>query len=163
MSSTASAASQPAYTGQLVVIMKYGAALRVSPSSNARIVYVVPCGTVLDNLGVSSGWYYAAAADNLEGWVGGARVASYDNPPNYSCRGARTFQMGSHVRTHVASGCLSLRAQPSRQSSYAHCVYNGHIYTVTNGPIAVNGEDWIGLFSGSTGYGWSLAQYLYPA
>jgi hypothetical protein len=41
-------------------------------------------------------------------------------------------------------------------------VANGHLYTITTGPIAVAGEDWFGVWSAATGAGWSLALYLLP-
>jgi len=147
----------------LIVIKRYGAALRAAPSSTARISYVLGCGGYAHYLGYSAGWYHVFTDDGTKGWIGGARVAYMHSAPSFSCAGALTFQMGSYVGTRVAHGCLSLRVTPSRQAEYHYCVANGHNYEVTNGPIEVAGEDWIGLWSPSTGAGWSLAQYLYPA
>jgi hypothetical protein len=154
---TARAATRPALPADLVVIKRFGAALRRTPSSAARIVRVMPCGQTLAVSGANQGWYRVYVGP-YEGWVGGARVADAANPPPYDCTDAYTFQMGQHVYSYVRTGCLSLRVSPSRQAAYYHCVANFHAYTVINGPIAVAGEDWFAVTSSSTGSGWSLAQ-----
>lgn len=79
------------------------------------------------------------------------------------CAGAITFQIGQPAITRVQSGCLSLRTDPSRDAAFTHCVSNGHVYTLVNGPLAVDGEDWFEVTSPSTGAGWCLAQFLLPA
>ncbi|MGH2388276.1 MAG: SH3 domain-containing protein [Chloroflexota bacterium] len=151
----------PAGNPRLVVIKGYGAALRVNPSSDAPIQVIVPCGAQLTILSQSQGWYRVFRSSPAAiGWVGGLRVAPLAGAPAFSCAGAVTYQVGERVRTHVPTGCLSLRSSPARQASYAHCVANGHIYAITNGPIEVAGEDWFGVFSPSTGGGWVLARYL---
>jgi hypothetical protein len=155
------AATRSALPLQLVIIKRFGAALRMQPSSSAAIVMVMECGSRVGVSGASAGWYHVYAG-RYAGWVGGARVADAQNPPAYDCTDSYTFQMGNHVYSYVRTGCLSLRVQPSRNAAYHHCVSNHHDYVVTNGPIEVAGEDWFGVTSPSTGSGWSLAQYLYP-
>ncbi|MGH2409300.1 MAG: SH3 domain-containing protein, partial [Chloroflexota bacterium] len=154
----------PSGNPSLVVIKRYGAALRAAPSSDAPILSILPCGAKVTIIGQHQGWYRVFKTGPAAiGWAGGLRVALVGSAPAYNCAGAVTYQVGERVRTHVSTGCLSLRSSPSLQAPYAHCVANGHSYVITNGPIEVAGEDWFGLFSPSTGGGWSLARYLYPA
>ena len=157
----APAATRAALPAQLVVIMRFGAALREWPSSNARIVRVLDCDSILSVTGANAGWYRVRAG-RYAGWGGGARGADARNPPAYDCTDGYSFQMGEHAYSFVKTGCLSLRVQPSRQAVYHYCVSNHHDYVVINGPIEVAGEDWLAVTSPTTGSGWSLAQYLYP-
>lgn len=147
----------------LVVTERFGAALRVYPSSEAPIKIILSCGAQLTAFAQANGWYHVRAGGAGSGWVGGLRVAALSSAPSYDCRGAVTYQVGTRVRTYVPTGCLSLRAYPSRAAPYNHCVSNGHQYVIINGPIEVSGEDWFGVYSATTGSGWSLAQYLLPA
>ncbi len=153
--------SAPEQLRSLVIIKSYGAALRFQPDSDAGIAYVASCGDVFPVVDSYGGWYqvYSYAYDDYL-WVGGARVANAANPPYFSCRDAVTYQMGDEVASYVRSGCLSVRYYPSRQAPYDSCVYNGHLFTLTNGPIEVDGEDWFEAWSPDTGYGWVLANYL---
>jgi hypothetical protein len=160
-SSIAPAQVPPSGNPRAVVIKRYGAALRAYPSSEAPIQTILPCGAQVTLMSQGQGWYRVfVASPTAIGWVGGARVALLRRTPAYSCAGAVTYQVGDHVRTQVPTGCLSLRSSPSRQAPYTHCVANGHLYVITNGPIEVAGEDWFGVFSPSTGGGWCLARYL---
>lgn len=155
--------SAQAMPGRLVVFKRYGAALHVSASSNARVVHTLPCGSTMRAVSLAAGWYQVVVdGSNLRGWVGGARVANAANPPAYDCTDAYTFQVGEHAYSYVKTGCLSLRSTPSPTASYHYCVANFHDYTVTDGPITVAGEDWFGVYSPGTGGGWSLARYLLP-
>jgi hypothetical protein len=154
----AAATTQPP---AVVVIKQYGAALRVAPSSEAEIVVTASCGETLSVVGSQDGWYEVySRAQYL--WVGGARVADAARPPQFSCREAVTFQVFDTVETFVVTGCLSLRAYASRNAPFEHCVTNGHRYTILNGPIEVAGEDWFEVWSGETGSGWVLAQFIFP-
>jgi hypothetical protein len=145
----------------IVISEKYGAAIRSAPSSDARILVVLSCGTVLRQLGASGGWFHGVSANGqFDGWVGGARVRSADNAGSPNCSGAVTYQPGDQVISRVQTGCLSLRSSPSRSASFTQCVSNGHVYTILNGPIDVNNEDWFQVTSPSTGSGWSLAEFL---
>ncbi|HVC82097.1 MAG TPA: SH3 domain-containing protein [Chloroflexota bacterium] len=158
-----SAAITHAAPRQLVVFKRFGAALRVTPSSSASIRHTLPCGSMMQVVGVQGGWFHVIAnGSRVHGWIGGARVADAANPPAFDCTDSYTFQVGDHAYTYVKTGCLSLRVSPSRIAVYHSCVRNFHDYTVTNGPIAVAGEDWFGVTSTSTGGGWALAQYLLP-
>lgn len=160
------AASRTVLPASLVVIRRFGAALRSSPSSDARVLAMLGCGASMQVVGANAGWYYVAYTDAVtlttRGWVGAARVADANNPPAYSCNGAITFRIGEHVYTKVRSGCLSLRVTPSRSAVYTHCVANYHEYAILNGPLGVGADDWFKVFSPSTGSGWALAQYLFP-
>ena len=155
----AAQATQARFPTTLVVIKRFGAALRSAPSSNAAISTVLTCGATLRVEGVASGWYHVSSG-GYDGWVGGARVADASNPPAYDCTDAYTFQPRQHGYSYVKTGCLSLRTAPSRIASYGYCVRNFHDYMVTNGPIEVAGEDWFGVTSRTTGSGWVLAVYL---
>jgi hypothetical protein len=150
----------------LRVDKQYGASLRVAPSSEARIEQILGCGAYLRVLGQNAGWYYVSYVDAVTpittGWVGKARVAGANAPLSSVCAHAVTFQVGQHVYTRVASGCLSLRVSASRSAVYFHCVSNYHDYVIVNGPIAVGVDDWFQVTSRSTGIGWALAQYLRP-
>lgn len=150
----------------LRVDKQYGASLRAQPSSDARIEKILSCGAYLRVLGQNAGWYYVSYVDAVTptttGWVGKARVADANAPLSAVCAHAVTFQVGQHVYTRVASGCLSLRVSPSRSAVYYHCVSNYHGYVIVNGPIAVGADDWFQVTSRSTGTGWALAQYLRP-
>jgi Bacterial SH3 domain len=151
-----------AQVSSVVVTMPFGAALRYSPSSDADVYYTAACGDTFRVVDSSNGWYEVNAGGTFV-WVGGARVANAASPGRYSCAGGRTFQIGDGVITRVQSGCLSLRYTPSRSAGYDSCVENGHYYVIQNGPLEVNGEDWFDVWSPSTGSGWSLAEFLYPA
>lgn len=154
-------ATQARFPSTLVIIKRFGAALRSAPSSNAAIGTVLTCGATLRVEGAASGWYHVGSG-NYDGWVGGARVADASNPPAYDCTDAYTFQPRQHGYSYVKTGCLSLRTVPSRTASYRYCVRNFHDYMVTNGPIEVAGEDWFGVTSRSTASGWVVAVYLLP-
>jgi serine/threonine-protein kinase len=163
------AARDAAPTG-VVVVKPYGAAVRISPASDARIAVTVGCGATLRVLGASAGWYRVAldatqaiAAGVLEGWVGQLRAADAATTPRPDCTGAVLFRVNDSVVTSVQSGCLSLRETPSRTATILRCVENGTRYAVVNGPIEVDGEDWFELSDPRIGRGWSLAQFLLPA
>jgi hypothetical protein len=149
-------------TASVVVVKPYGAALRASPAGDARILVTVGCNTILRVLEASAGWYRVSTG-RVEGWVGGARVADAGNPPRFDCTNAVTYQVGDPVVTFVQSGCLSLRETPSRSAAILQCVENGTRYTIVNGPIDVDGEDWFEVSAPRIGRGWSLAQFLRPA
>ncbi len=156
--------------GSVIVVKRFGAAIRVAPSSNVAVRVTAACGTTGQVLGYANGWYQVSydssqtvqGGGTVTGWVGAARVADAANPPAYDCTDAYTFQLGQHGYSYVRSGCLSLRAYPSRTAPYHSCVANFHDYTVTNGPYAAGGDDWFGVSSRATGSGWVLAQYLLP-
>ncbi|MHB8576459.1 MAG: SH3 domain-containing protein [Dehalococcoidia bacterium] len=148
----------PSTPDTVVVTMRYGAALRLAPSSDADISTVAACGATFGVAAEQDGWYAVYAA-NQTLWVGGGRVAdAATNVPD--CSDAVTFQVNSVAMVHVQSGCLSLRSAPSRMAAYSQCVEDGHIYTIQSGPLAVSGEDWFQVWSDSTGDGWVLADYL---
>jgi len=154
----------------VIVIKRFGAAIRVAPSSNMAVRVIAACGTTGRVLNDANGWYEVSydssqtiqGGGTVTGWVGTARVADASNPPSYDCTDSYTFQLGQHGYSYVRSGCLSLRAYPSRTAPYHYCVSNFHDYTVTNGPYAAGGDDWFGVSSRATGSGWVLAQYLLP-
>jgi hypothetical protein len=150
----------------VTVIRQFGAALRVIPSSDAAVKKMVGCGAYLRVIGQNAGWYHVSYTDavtpTLNGWVGKARVGAANTPLSRICANAVTFQIGEHVYTKVASGCLSLRVIASRNAVYYHCVSNYHDYAIVNGPIGVSQDDWFQVTSSSTGTGWALAQYLRP-
>ena len=144
------------------VVRQFGAALCTAPSGEADIVVVAACGETLTVAGENDGWYQVyARARSL--WVGKARVENASAPSRPDCTNATTFQINDVVLTQVAQGCLSLRRTPSRDAPYDHCVNNGHRYTIINGPVAAEGEDWFEVQSASTGSGWVLAQFLRPS
>jgi hypothetical protein len=172
--SASPAASAPAVRsglpGSVVVTKPYGAAVRVSPASDARIALSLGCGSTLRVLGESAGWYRVAleapqgiAAGVLEGFVGQLRVADAATAPRPDCSGAVLYRVNDPVVTSVQSGCLSLRETPSRSATILRCVENGTRYAIVNGPIEVDGEDWFEVSDPSIGRGWSLAQFLRPA
>lgn len=144
------------------VIKPYGAAIRVSPSSDAPIMFHTQCGDIWPVVYEQGGWV-RIQAELGAGWIGGGRVAVGSPPPRADCRNARFIFTTGYVETYVPTGCLSLRAQPSRQAAILACVPNGHTYLVTNGPFDPGtGEDWFEVYSRATGPGWSLADHLYP-
>jgi len=165
-SGSGAAATRQATPAAVTVIKRFGAALRSAPSSNSYVKHMLGCGAYLRVLGTSNGWYYVSYVDAVTptttGWVGGARVGPANAPLAQICANAVTFQIGEHVYTHVASGCLSLRVSTSRSAVYHYCVSNGHDYVILNGPIGVGQDDWFEVTSRSTGTGWALAQYLRP-
>jgi S1-C subfamily serine protease len=156
----------PSAGGRTVVVARqYGAAIRASPTSDARIVTILPCGTLLRVVSSSQGWLRVTTETppRSEGWVGEARTADAGIAPAVDCRGAVTFQVNDQVLTRVQTGCLSLRDAPSRSAAILRCVENGTRYTILNGPVEVSGEDWFQVQSPALGTGWSLAQFLVPA
>ena len=147
----------------VVVAKPFGAAVRVAPSSAASIAYVVACGDELTVTGEQDGWYQVYTHAGYY-WVGGARVADPRSSGfSLDCRSGFTFQMQDVVESFVPTGCLSLRLSPARTAPFVHCVDNFHRYLVMNGPVEVAGEDWYEVWSATTGPGWALAAYLFPA
>jgi len=155
---------------RVVVIKRFGAAVRVAPSSTSPIYVAVPCGATGRVLAYVNGWYQVRydSAQTIQGvpdagWVGAARVADADHTPLFNCAHTHTFQPGALGYSAVPSGCLSLRAAPSRAALFHSCVPNGYAYTVTNGPLTVGADEWLAVTSPTTGSGWVLAQYLLPS
>ena len=145
------------------VIKPFGAALRRAPSSDAEVLFIVPCDSLLPVIAERGGWIQTEIG-GLFGWVGGGRVRVGTNPPHADCEGGFTFDVGDVVATFVPTGCLSLRAEPSRDAHIYHCVSNGHRYRIVNGPIDPgSGEDWFEVWSSSTGSGWVLAEHIFPS
>jgi hypothetical protein len=162
---SASVANQTTYAR---VIKPLGAAVRSVPISGEAhtIQFVADCNDVFPVVGSNGPWVQVWAVGPFGsdfGWIGSARVAVGPNPPPANCAGAVTYQIGARVATSVSSGCLSLRHTPSRSAGYDHCVPNGFLYQVINGPIEVSGEDWIEVYNDFTGRGWVLGEFLYPA
>lgn len=162
-------ASQPT-TGYARVIRPYGAAVRVAPDGDAANLYNAACNETFPIVGRSGDWYEVYPGQSqlgaATGWVGGGRVrtGAYAYPSSVDCGGAPTFYAGQYVGTYVESGCLSLRAAPSRRAEILSCVDNHHLYQVDNGPFDPGtGEDWFQVGSRATGTGWVLARHLYPA
>lgn len=152
-----------AQSAVLVVVMPYGAALRTAPSSDAQIVGAAACGDTVYQQTSSGGWSLVSdPANGGSGWVGDARVANASAPPAFSCAGGYTAVPGDSVATYVDTGCLSLRVSRSESAPFQYCVPNGHIYTVLDGPIDENGDDWFQVTSPDTGPGWTLASHLQP-
>ena len=140
----------------------FGAAIRVAPDSDAPIMFHTPCGDTWPVIGQQGGWVQIQTGVG-GGWIGGARVVTGAPPPPVNCAGGRFVFTTGYVSTYVPTGCLSLRAEPSREGRILACVPNGHIYLVTNGPLDPGtGEDWFEVYSPRTGTGWSLAAHLYP-
>lgn len=160
--------NQPLYAR---VVKPLGAAVRSAPSSAQanNIHFVADCNDVFPVVGTNGPWIQVWATGSPFGtsgdfgWIGSARVAVGPDPPPVNCAGAVTYQLGARVVTSVPSGCLSLRERPSRNAEYEHCVGNGHLYYVINGPMEVSGEDWLEVFSDATGRGWVLGEFVYPA
>lgn len=85
-------------------------------------------------------------------------------PPSADCSGGLSLSVGQPVRTYVPSGCLSLRATPSRSAAMLTCVENGWGYQIVNGPVDPGtGEDWFEVYNSRTGSGWVLADHLLPS
>jgi hypothetical protein len=103
-------------TPQARVIKPFGAALRTAPSSDAPIVESLQCGDILPVIGFENGWVQVLDGD-IEGWVGGGRVAVGSPPAPGACHTSRALYVDSYVTTNVDSGCLSLWSKPSRQAS----------------------------------------------
>jgi hypothetical protein len=141
------------------VVKPFGAAVRSAPSGDASVLFVAACNERFPLLDIRQGWYQVSGG----GWIGGGRLVAGADPPFADCGGGFTFQIGQPVGTSVATGCLSLRTEPSREAAILHCVANGHRYEVVNGPLDPGtGEDWFVVRSPSTGRGWVLAEHLYP-
>jgi hypothetical protein len=151
-------------TSTMVVNKRYGAALRVSPSSDAAIVMTLGCGSPLQVVSPqdNSGWILIRS-DYSQGWIGGVRLRAGSVADPGVCAGAPypPYSLGQYVRALVQTGCLSVRPSPSANASIAGCVESGHYFQITNGPIEVDREDWFAVRSTSTGLsGWTRAQYL---
>jgi hypothetical protein len=140
----------------------FGAALRESPSSQSELTASLLCGEAYPVLEMRDGWVKVRVTDGT-GWVGGGRVTVGSPPPPADCDGARDMLAYSHVTTWVESGCLSLRTQPSRNAPITACVQNGYDYVLVDGPFDPGtGEDWFRVQGRGTGYGWVLAEHLFP-
>ena len=143
------------------VIRAYGAAIRVGPSSDAPIKFNTGCGDIWPVAETSGGWV-KVRTDAGFGWIGGGRVVVRTSPATVECSDAHFIAPTTYVKTYVASGCLSLRATPSREGTVVACVKNEHRYLVVDGPYDPGtGEDWFKVTSPSTGTGWTLADHLY--
>ncbi len=144
------------------VVNDFGAAVRTSPSSDAPIMFNAECGDVWPVLATQGGWVKVQTGGD-PGWIGGARVVVSSTPASFDCSDARSLYVTGSAWTYVPTGCLSLRARPSREATVLDCVSNGHLYTIVDGPTdAGTGEDWFRVTSPSTGSGWVLAQHLFP-
>jgi hypothetical protein len=143
------------------VVKAYGAAVRVGPASDAPIMFNTGCGDIWPVMETAGGWV-KVRTDDGPGWIGGARVIVSSGVPSLDCGEARFFVVNDDVKTYVATGCLSLRATPSRDGAILACVKNDHNYRVIDGPVdAGTGEDWFKVTSASTGPGWVLADHIY--
>jgi hypothetical protein len=141
---------------------RFGAAIRVAPSSDADKLENAACGESWPVLATNGGWVEVDTEVGI-GWVGGARVQISSSPLTIDCSDSRVFPVDGPATTYVASGCLSLRSRPSSDAPILACVDNGHVYTVIDGPVDPgSGDDWIRVSSRSTGSGWVLAEHLYP-
>jgi hypothetical protein len=146
----------------LVVTMLYGTAVRADPSSDAQIIAVAPCGArLLDpSADPKLGWYQVTW-QGKRGWVGALRVSMVNdqNPPD--CTGAVTLKPGEQVKTAVQNTCLS--TTQSRTANSGECAPLGTRFTITNGPINGDDQDWFRVSSQSGADGWVPARSLVPA
>lgn len=143
------------------VVRQYGAAIRVGPSSDAPIMFSAGCGDIWPVLETSGGWV-KVRTDAGSGWIGGGRVVVTTATAFADCSVSRFIYPTGYVTTYVETGCLSLRATPSREAAIRACVKNNHQYMVTDGPFDPGtGEDWFKVTSPSTGSGWVLAEHIY--
>jgi hypothetical protein len=152
----------PLASAVVAISKKYGAALRVAPDSNAKIVVNIGCGSVLPVLQAQAGWFQVRQ-QGVDVWVGGARVVSGSTVAAGACVGAPipTYQMGDTVHAQVASGCLSVRPNPYNSAPITECVPNGYQFTLNNGPVETDPQDWYGVASVTSQLnGWSRADYL---
>jgi len=143
------------------VVKRHGAAVRAAPSSDAAIFWVAACNDQFQVVGESSGWWEVALGNGGFGWIGGVRVAVAGYVPPVDCTGAVAYQVGSAAYARPTN-CLSLRHWPSRDAPYEICVPWGYQYQIAGGPLDVVGEDWVQVWSPSTGGGWVLMDYLSP-
>jgi len=144
------------------VSKRFGAAVRAAPSSDAPALFNAGCGDVFPVMVIQGGWVQVQTEAGPS-WIGGGRVVVGGAPASVDCSDERFFGLATSATTAVTTGCLSLRARPSREAAMLGCVENGHMYTIIDGPFDPGtGEDWIRVSSPSTGTGWALAQYLYP-
>ena len=143
------------------VVREYGAAIRVGPSSDSPIMFSTGCGDIWPVLEAAGGWV-KVSTDAGSGWIGGGRVVVSIATAFADCSVARFIYPTSYVTTYVETGCLSLRATPSREGAIRACVKNDHQYLVVDGPYDPGaGEDWFKVTSPSTGSGWVLAEHIY--
>ena len=143
------------------VVRDYGAAVRVGPSSDAPIVFNTACDEVWPVLATQGGWVHVRTSSG-SGWIGGARVVVSSSPAFEDCSEARFLFPTGYVTTCVPTGCLRLRAAPSREAAIQACVSNGHRCLVVDGPFDPGtGEDWFRVSSPSTGAGRVLADHIY--
>lgn len=158
--------------GAIRVKKHYGAAVRTAPSSDAAFLFHTLCGDVWPVIDTQGDWYRVFVGDTVrgepwygdrEGWVGAGRVESAEVPPSSDCGDPPGFYVSYEAETFVETGCLSLRAAPSRRAAIRTCVANGHRYGIVDGPFDPGtGEDWFEVWSPSTEGGWVLADHLRP-
>ncbi|MGE3272547.1 MAG: SH3 domain-containing protein, partial [Chloroflexota bacterium] len=112
-------------------------------------------------LATEGGWV-KVRTDGGPGWIGGGRVIVRSTPAQLDCSESRFLHVAGYVQTYVPTGCLSLRATPSREARMLACVPNGTEYLVSDGPYDPGtGEDWFLVYSPETGEGWVLADHIY--
>jgi hypothetical protein len=141
---------------------RFGASVRAAPSSDAQALVIVGCGDEFPVLEVQGGWVRVQMSSG-PAWIGGGRVMVGAARTSVDCSDERFLFLGGSVTARVETGCLSLRARPSRDAATLACVDSGHEYTVVDGPFDPGaGEDWFRVTSPSTGTGWALAEHLYP-
>lgn len=154
-----------------VVNKPFGAAIRSSTSSvsGTNVQIIAECGDVLTVTGRSGSWLQVYAYASY-GWIGAARVSlgalhndGTDMVPEVDCLGAISYQLGARFAAQVPSGCLSVRERPSREAGFEHCVPTGHLFFVINGPVDVDGDDWIEVRSVGIGDGWVRTDFIVPA
>jgi hypothetical protein len=140
----------------------FGATGRVAPSSDAQALVIVGCGDEFPVLEVQGGWVRVQMSSG-PAWIGGGRVMVGAARTSVDCSHERFLFLGGPVTARVETGCLSLRARPSREAATLACVDSGHEYIVVDGPFDPGtGEDWLKVTSPCTGTGLALAVYLYP-
>jgi S1-C subfamily serine protease len=158
---TASTRLEPPPT-MITINKKYGAALRASPASSAPILVNAGCGVTLPVTQSQGGWYQVTVF-GVTAWVGAARGVPGPAVAAGVCAGAPVppYQMGDVVRSQVASGCLSVRPEPSSNAPVTECVPNGYRFVLVNGPVETQGQDWFGVANATTKLnGWARTDFL---
>lgn len=125
----------------LVVTKLLGAAIRAQPSSEAAILKTVACATVLEQVpDPNTGWYHVRY-QNIDGWVGQARVQPGTQPGPGMCAGApaQPWEVGQTVSA-LDQVCPAL--EPGGTDEVGGCFAKGATAQLTNGPIEASGEDW---------------------
>ena len=144
--------------------------MRSGPGTRQPVVATLPTNTALTvNAGPAAAdgyqWYWVSSRRYGEGWVAGEflRLSSDASPSPEPSRPRLTSSYPPGTRLIVATDALNMRSAPSLSRSVIATLPSGTRVEVTDPARSAEGFVWYGVYAGTYGGGWCVAQYLEPA